>query len=436
MRVLFVHQNCPGQFKHLAPHIAADSGNEVVFITQPGKPDLPNVRKIEYKPAREPAASGHRYLRSTEEGVLNGQAVARVAVTLNKEGFKPDIMVAHVGWGEALYLKEVWPGARLLGYFEWYYRPRGSDVGFLERKPPGIDTACRIQTRNGLHLMNLELMDWGISPTRWQWQQHPAPYRSRISVIHDGLDTERVKPDPAATGTLKQGLRLKAGDEIITYVARNLEPYRGFPSFMRAADIILKRRPKAQILVVGADGVSYGAKPDGGKCYREQLLEEVGLDSERIHFLGRVKYGIFLRVLQLSAAHIYLTVPFVLSWSMLEAMAAGCLVIGSRTPPVEEVIRDGHNGLLVDFFSPEQVADAVDRVLEHPDRMAGMRRQARQTVLQRYALQSCLQQQANLIERLAQGVTPLQQTLHPSGARPARGSSKGPAARKYRAGKR
>ena len=406
MKLLFVHQNCPGQFKHLAPFFAATAENDVVFITRPGKPDLAGIRKIEYRPARQPSGSTHRYLRLTEEGVLNGQAVARVAMALKREGFRPDIIIAHVGWGEALYLKEVWADTPLIGYFEWYYRARGSDVGFLEQQPPDLDTACRMQTRNSLHLMNLELADWGITPTHWQWQQHPDGYRQCISIVHEGLDTDRIKPDAEASGSVRQGLRLTAGDEVVTYVARNLEPYRGFPTFMRAAGIILGRRPKTHILVVGADGVSYGQRPADGCCYRELLLQEVDLDLARIHFLGRIEYQQFLRVLQLSAAHIYLTVPFVLSWSMLEAMAAGCLVIGSRTPPVEEVIRDGHNGLLVDFFSPQEVADAVDRVLDHPDRMASLRRAARETIVQRYSLEICLPQQVRLIEQLVRDFTP------------------------------
>ncbi len=403
MKILFVHQNCPGQFKHLAVHMAAAPGNEVVFMTRPGKPDLPNVRKLEYTPARKPADATHRYLRLTEEGILNAQAVANAAMAAKKSGFRPDVIVAHVGWGEALYLKQVWPKTPLLGYFEWYYRPFGSDVDFL--KQPTLDDICRIQSRNGLHLLNLEMADWGITPTHWQWQQHPAAFRDKITVLHDGIDSDRVKPNPAASGSLKHGLRLKAGDEVITFVARNLEPYRGFPTFMRAAALIQQRRPHAQILVVGGDGVSYGGKPAGGGCYRENMLAELGpaLDPNRIHFLGKVGYDRFLQVLQLSAAHIYLSVPFVLSWSLLEAMSAGCLVIGSRTAPVEEVIEHGRNGLLVDFFSPEDVADQVDRVLSHPDRMAALRRAARQTVLDRYALKSCLPQQVKLVSEVAMG---------------------------------
>lgn len=400
MKILFVHQNCPGQFKHLAVHMAALPGNEVVFITRPGKPELPNVRKLEYTPARKPAPSTHRYLRLAEEGILNAQAVANVAVAARKTGFRPDVIVAHVGWGEALYLKQVWPNTPVLGYFEWFYRPTGSDADFL--KPLMLDDVCRIQTRNSLHLMNLEMADAGITPTRWQWQQHPEAYRNKITVLHDGIDTDLVKPDPGATGSLKRGLHLKAGDEVITYVARNLEPYRGFPTFMRAAALIQQRHPNAQILVVGGDGVSYGSKLESG-TYREQMLAELGsaLDLNRIHFLGKVSYARYLRLLQISAAHLYLSVPFVLSWSMLEAMSAGCLVIGSRTAPVEEVIQHGQNGLLADFFSPEDVADQVDRVLAAPDRMAGLRQAARQTVLDRYALKRCLPKQIHLISELA-----------------------------------
>lgn len=403
MKILFVHQNCPGQFKHLAPRLAAMPGNEVFFITRPGKPDLPGVKKLEYTPARTPELSTHRYLRLTEEGVLNGQAVAQVATTLRGKGFRPDVIVAHVGWGEALYLKAVWPGVPLLGYFEWYYRAFGSDVDF--DNAPTLDDVCRINTRNGMHLMSLEMADWGLTPTRWQLTQHPAEFAHKLSIIHDGVDTTRVKPDPNVTGRLKEGLSLKAGDEVITYIARNLEPYRGFPQFMRAAALILKRRPQAQILVVGGDSTSYGKALGDGQTYKQHMLAELGpaLDLTRIHFLGRVKYDVFLRILQLSAAHVYLTYPFVLSWSMLEAMAAGCLVIGSRTPPVEEVIQDGVNGLLADFFSPEEIAGRVIEALTQPEKMAYIRRAARQTVLDHYALDTCLQQQIELIQAVARG---------------------------------
>jgi glycosyltransferase involved in cell wall biosynthesis len=404
VKLLFVHQNCPGQFKHLAPRLAADPGNEVVFLTQRGKPDIPNVRKLEYEPSLGKSKTTHRYLRLTEEGIRNGQAAARIALKLRDEGFFPDAVVAHMGWGEALYLKAVWPQIRLLGYFEWYYNPTGADVGFDPDNPATLDDVCRISTRNCLHLLNLQTADWGFSPTSWQWSQHPREYRSKLSVIHEGVDVDHLIPNPDSAIRVHDNLHLHAGSEIVTYVARNLEPYRGFPTFIRAAEMILQRRRQVHIIVVGGDDVSYGSKRKDGKSYRDHYMENLDLDLSRIHFLGRVPYSTYVRVLQVSAVHVYLTVPFVLSWSMLEAMAAGCLVLGSRTPPVEEVIKDGHNGLLVDFFSPEAVANRVDSVLDHPNRMQRVRDEARQTIKQRYGLDLCLNKQVKLIQRVVKGI--------------------------------
>ncbi|HOP15746.1 MAG: glycosyltransferase family 4 protein [Gammaproteobacteria bacterium] len=401
MKIAFVHQNCPGQFAYLAPFLAADKNNEVVFITQPGKPTPAGVRKVEYSPKRKPAESTHHYLRLTESGILNGQAVAMKAVELRDSGFYPDIVVAHMGWGEGLYLKEVWPQAPLLGYFEWFYHARGADVGFADSKQVDLETACRIETRNCMHLQSLTVADHGISPTHWQRLQHPVEFHKKISIIHDGVNTELLKPDATATITV-DGTELKAGDEVITYVARNLEPYRGFPSFMKAVEIILKRRPNAHVVVVGGDDVGYGSAPPDGKTYRQHALENGDFDMSRLHFLGRVPYAEFVRILQVSAAHVYLTVPFVLSWSVLEAMSAGCVVIGSRTAPVAEVIEHEKNGLLVDFFSPEEIADQVDRVLSHPDRMQVMRDAARETILQRYDLKKCLHSQIQLMSQMVQ----------------------------------
>lgn len=412
MKLLFVHQNTPGQYKHLAPAMAA-LGHEVVFVGKAQRA-LPGVTTVAYAPSRKPAKEAHHYLRGFEDQVLHGQAVARVGLDLIKRGFVPEVICAHPGWGEALFLKDVFPDARLLAFCEFFYRSRGSDVGFDPALEVSLETACRIRCKNATLLTSLEAADWGVSPTEWQRRQHPEAWQSKISLVHDGVDTERCRPDEEATVALPDGRTLSRRDEVVTYVARNLEPYRGFPTFMHAAAEILRRRPKAEILVVGGDEISYGARPAGGATWRETLLKEVDLDPGRVHFLGRVPYDQFLRIVQVSRAHIYLTYPFVLSWSMLEAMACGAVVVGSATPPVAEVIEDGRNGLLADFFDPKAVADRVEEALAAPERMAEIRAAARRTVVERYDLRTvCLPAQVRIIEDLHAGRTP---ALHPTPA--------------------
>jgi len=406
MKIIFMHQNIPGQYKHLARVYGADPKNEVYFVTKPKAVEIPGVKKITYNLHREQNKEIHHYLAPIEGAVLYGQAVARTLVTLKNTGFKPDIICAHPGWGEALFVKDVFPDTALLSYFEFYYRSSGSDVGFDPEYQVTLNDLCRIRTKNTNNLLSLEACDAGISPTRWQRKQFPAEFLYKIAQIHDGVDTDAAKPNPKVKLRLSNGRMLGHEDEVVTYVARNLEPYRGFPSFMRAIPEICRRRPNAHIIIVGADGVSYGRKLPKGETYRKKMLNEVKVDPERVHFAGYVPYDKFLKILQVSSAHIYLTYPFVLSWSMLEAMSSGCLVIGSDTQPVTEVITDGKNGLLVDFYSPQQIAERIDEVLNHKDRMARIRKAARETILERYDLNKCLKKQMKLIRSLAEGKYP------------------------------
>jgi len=405
MNILFVHQNFPGQYRHLAAHLAAQPGNQVVFITQRAHSTLPGVKTLLYTPRRKVSAGVHHYLRESEAGVLNAQAVARIALGLKKNGFIPDVMIGHNGWGEIWYLKDVFPQTPLLGYFEFFYRLTGGDVGFDPDEQTSADTGPRLRTKNVGNLLGLAVADVGQCPTHWQQSTYPDVYRPRLHVVHEGIDTKLVAPDAKARLRLPgNGLELAAADEVLTYVARNLEAYRGFPSFMRSLPAILGARPKAQVLIVGGDEVSYGAPPRDGQSCRQTLLAELGdrLDTSRVHFLGKLPYPLFLKVLQISRVHVYLSYPFVLSWSMLEAMAAGCLVVGSRTAPVEEVIRDGENGVLVDFFSPTEIGERVVAGLAEPERFADLRARARQTIVERYDLKRiCLPAQTTLIAQIA-----------------------------------
>lgn len=404
MKILFVHQNFPGQYLHLARHLGAIPGNQVVFITQRSDVTLPGVRNIVYKPQRAVTPQVHHYLRETESGALNAQAVARIALELKQSGFVPDVMVGHNGWGEIWYLKDVFPQTPLLGYFEFFYRFEGADVGFDPTETLIFDTAPRIRTKNAGNLLGLEAADWGQCPTQWQKSTYPEHSHPKLHVIHEGIDTTVVVPDGSARLRLPVAdIELAAGDKVVTYVARNLEPYRGFPGFMRSLPVILEQHPNARVLVVGGDEVSYGPRLQNGQTFRQQILKELGdsLDLRRVHFLGKVPYPVFLKILQVSCVHVYLTYPFVLSWSMLEAMAAGCLVVGSRTAPVQEVIRDGENGFLVDFFSSKEIAERVVVALAEPEHFTGVRARARQTIVEAYDLKRvCLPGQLDLIAKI------------------------------------
>jgi glycosyltransferase involved in cell wall biosynthesis len=333
--------------------------------------------------------------------VLHGQAAARACIFLNQRGFVPDLVVAHPGWGESLFIKDIWPQVPVLNYGEFFYRPFGTDVNFDPEQPLDIDTICKLRARNAHLLVALEAADRTLCPTEWQKSVHPAAFHNRISVVFDGVDTAAVTPHPQAQITLPNGRVLTAEDEVVSYVSRNLEPLRGFHTLMRSLPALCARRPHAQIVIVGHDGAGYGWTAPSGLSWRDRMLGEVAIDPERVHFLGIVPHAEYLSLLQISAAHVYLTAPFVLSWSVVEAMAAGCLVVGSRTAPVEELIEHGHNGLLVDFFSPTELADTVSMALAERRGFARLRQRARETVLQDYSVTACLPRQLSIVAETA-----------------------------------
>ena len=378
MRLLVVHQNFPGQFSHMVKAWAQRPGWDVRGIGRETAPGLPGFHKlIRYRLARKGGEQQHPYLRQMEAATLHGQAVARVLLKLKQSGFVPDAILAHPGWGETLYAKDVFPDARLVHLCEWFYNADGADLGFDPEFPLTFDDRARIRTWNALHTLNLTQCDAAISPTQWQHSRHPEIFQPKIIVQHEGIDTEHLAPDPNAIVTTPAGVTLKAGDPVITYVARNLEPYRGFHVFMRALEKIQAAHPTCHALIVGGDDVSYGKRPADAPNWREQMLREVKLDASRTHFLGRVPYAHFRQLLRVSAAHVYLTYPFVLSWSLLEAMACGVPVVASDTAPVKEVIRNGENGRLVGFFDRQALERAVLQMLNDTKAQLQIRTSAR-----------------------------------------------------------
>jgi len=413
MKLLIIHQNFPGQFKFLAPALVAQ-GHRVLALSMQAKQAAvwKGVEVRPYHAARGTTPGVHPWVSDFETKTIRGEACFRAALALRDEGFIPDAIVAHPGWGESLFLKEVWPKARLGIYCEFFYRSEGADTGFDPEFPPADPQgdACRLRLKNLNNLLHFEITDAGISPTHWQASTFPEPFRSRIAVIHDGIDTAALAPNPSVTLHLKsqqgQPIELTRANPVVTFVNRNLEPYRGYHIFMRALPAMLRENPEARFMIVGGSGVSYGAKPQDGTTWRQQFIDEVrpqisDAQWSRVHFLGNVPYEQFVPLLQLSTVHVYLTYPFVLSWSLLEAMSVSCAIVASRTAPLLEAIEHDRTGRLVDFFDAQGLAQEVVGLLADPQARARLGRQARALAQERFDLQSvCLPRQLDWVRDL------------------------------------
>lgn len=398
MKILFIHQNFPGQFRHIAPELARQGHVVVALGVHRTADPLPGVQHLLHQPQATKgllgtAAPPHWHEFSSK--VARGESAARAMEALRQRGFVPDVVFAHPGWGEALYVKDVFPQARLLVYGEYFYGQPGGDVDFdPEFAVESLATRQRTRFKNTHLLQSLSAADAVLSPTQYQRSQHPAWVQDRVTVVHDGIDTARFAPDPNATVHLKSaGVTLRPGDEVLTFVARELEPYRGYHTFTRSLPHLQALRPQARVVIVGGDGASYGAPAPKGTTWKQHFLAEVAsqIDLQRVHFVGKLPHELLTQLMQVSAAHVYLTYPFVLSWSLLEAMSVGCVIVGSNTAPLQEVITHGHNGFLTDFFDPQALARQAAYALDRRHDMAAMRAAARQTVVDRYDLKThCL----------------------------------------------
>ncbi|OCX66671.1 glycosyl transferase family 1 [Thioclava sp. SK-1] len=402
MKILFVHQNFPGQFPHLAPALA-QRGHDVVALTAETNMRQSPVRVVKYRTPAEVTLSSpltNMYAKSSERGLKAARAARQMRDT---HGYHPDVIFGHSGWGETLYLKEVWPQAKLLVYAELMYQTAGLDTDFdpeFRRKNP-LDTRISTTARAAHLIQSMVQADAALSPTAFQASTFQPEFQPKITICHDGVDTNVVCPNPNAQFTVPNGPTFHTGDEVLTFVNRSLEPYRGYHIFMRALPQVLKSRPNAHVLIVGDEGQSYGAAPPGDKSWKQIFLEEVqqDLDLSRVHFLGRIPYTDYVSMLQVSRAHAYLTYPFVLSWSLMESMSAGCAVIASNTPPVQEVINHGQTGQLVDFFDINGWSQALSRALADPKSFQAMRGAARRKIVDTYDLKTiCLPKLIEFVE--------------------------------------
>lgn len=419
MKILFIHQNFPGQFKFLAPALAR-KGHKVLALamgTGPARTLASGVQVLHYQAKRGSTVGVHPWMADMETKTIRAQACLLAAQELKSQGYQPDAIVAHPGWGESLFLKEVWPQARLGIYCEFFYESHGSDVGFdpeFSVADP-VAEACRIRLKNLNNLMHFDVADAGLSPTQWQASTFPLPFRQKITVVHDGIDTITLRPNPGVSLSVGkadgQQLNLTRADPVITFVSRNLEPYRGYHIFMRTLPSILQINPNAHVVVVGGNDVSYGARPDparyGKRSWKDIFIAENSSrfstqDLSRVHFVGKLAYPQFVGLLQLSTVHVYLTYPFVLSWSLLEAMSVGCAIVASDTQPLHEAIRHNETGRLVNFFDTAALADEVCALLADPAARQRLGQNARTFAHAHYDLHTvCLPRQLAWVEGLA-----------------------------------
>ena len=406
MKYLFIHQNFPAQFLHLLRHLAAQNRHELLFITEAQRNQIGGVRKVVRSLPRAPAAEWHPFARDMEVALARADIVASAARSLKALGFAPDIIIGHQGWGEMLHVGDVWPEAPVLGYHEFYYNMHGFDVGFDPEFPAGDDMSARIRARNAVNLMALTNPGLGQTPTQFQLSTYPAWARPKITVLPEGVNLDVCRPDPELRRRVVTlgGYRIRPSEKLVSYVVRDLEPYRGFHMIMRALPRLLAARPDVRVILVGGDGVSYGARPLQG-TWREHMQAELAgkLDLSRVHFAGRVQYETYVKLLQRSDAHVYLTYPFVASWSLREAMAAGCAIVASDTAPVREFVADRVTGLLAPFLQPDTIADRVLELLEDNKLATSLRRAARAWAETHLDMAAYIRAYEALIERTLRG---------------------------------
>lgn len=400
MKILLIHQNFPGQFKHLFQHLRTDpriTDMRAFAMRDVAPEDRGTV--IDCRQYLQTPPASWPLIDDLAAKTARGMAVSRACDALKRAGFVPDVILGHPGWGEMVFIRDCFPDARIICFFEFYYRTQGLDFGFDPEFPATQEQAWGVTLKNAMNHFALEMCDTGISPTAWQRQTYPAQWHDKIKVLHDGVDTALFAPDPNAALQIADQA-LTRGDGLVTFTARSLEPYRGFHSVMRALPRILKDAPHARVVFLGGDGVSYGTKAPGGRNWRPYLQQQLGdaVDWSRVYFLGKQPYPIYRRVLQASTVHLHFNYPFVLPWSLLDAMACECAIVASDTGPVQDVISHDAQGLLVDIFDPEAIAAATVRLVASDTDRARLGRAARQWAVQERDLHSiCLPQQMDLL---------------------------------------
>jgi len=396
MQILFVHPNFPAQFGPALSRLGRRPDLECAFVSRTGTGSLDGVRRIRFNLRGGATRASHYCSRTFENAVWHAHAVYEACKAT--PWLQPDLIVGHSGFGSTVFLQELYP-CPIINYFEYFYRPHGSDMDFRTEFPPSELDYLRSRMRNAMILLDLEACVAGYTPTQWQWSLLPPAWAPKVEVINDGVDTEfwRRRPGPRRLGdeVLDDDLR------VVTYVARGLEAMRGFDIFVRVANRIAAAMAKVVFVVVGAERTVYGndLRHIRTKTFKEHVLRSERPDLRRFRFLGTIPAAQLVEVLSLSDLHVYLTVPFVLSWSLLNALACECVVLASDTAPVREVIQQDRTGILAGFGDVDGLATQAIAVLTDLRAYRRLGAAGRALVEERYSLDRTLPKLERLFAR-------------------------------------
>lgn len=384
MHILFCHTNFPGQFGPFGAWLARQ-GWQVTFATARADAEPPAGTSLFRFAQGAPATATHRHARPLDQALHTAESFAVAARQAREAGILPEIVVAHSGWGAGTYARAVWPDAAFVPYVEWWYRYPRVDV-LPDERPPSDPTAvaARALARNAPMLLDLAEADAAICPTNFQAAQFPRHLRARLTVQHDGVDTALLAPDANARARLSGRLGLPLTAEILTYATRGMEPYRGFPEFLRAVAMLQRDRPALHTVIAGADRVAYGEALPAGESWKTRMLAELSLDHSRLHFTGLLPGEAYRTLLQGSDVHVYLTIPFVLSWSMIEAMSVACHLVVSDVAPVREALGGAAAARCVNHHDPASLAAGIATALDDPAKGAPLREAARRRAVSGY----------------------------------------------------
>jgi glycosyltransferase involved in cell wall biosynthesis len=398
MRLLCVHQNFPGQFRDLAPALVA-RGHEVKAISNSHRASDERIEICRYDLPKPERDGIHKLTAEVDEWIRRSELVAQQAEQLRQRGWAPDVMLAHPGWGESLLLRDVFPSTPLVLWPELWLKPEHMGVAPDQL---GLEQKHYLRCKNGLLDAALAEAQAAVVPTAYQASCFPQRWQGLIELIHEGVPEQLFSLTRLDSLTLSETVTLAAGVPVVTFISRNLEPMRGFPTFMQALPRLQQLNPAVHVVIVGGDEVSYSAAPGEGQSWKQVLLDELNgqLDHSRIHWFGRIPHEELIKLYRRSNLHVYLSGAFVLSWSLTEVLACGTPVLAHANPMVNELIKPGVNGALYQG-PPAGLGQAMAELLENKAQLTRWGEACRTALEPTFRQEQCMEK----LEKLLQGLS-------------------------------